>query len=294
RGSVYEILKILSITGGIPWYLSLIHPKESADQNIYALCFGKASQLVNEFQTVFHDLFDNRGETYRKILHLLVDGMKTQSEIRTLLGFQEGGTVSRYLKHLVEAGFLSEHYQWSLKQARVGKQKLYRLSDCFIRFHLKYVEPHMSRIKQGAYESVAKGLLPGWDTIMGFQVESLLLANRQFLFDAIGIHAEQVVCDNPFFQSPTTRKKGCQIDYLIQTRLQSLIVCEFKFRKHELSAAIVKEMEEKVRLLATPRGFGVAMVLFHLGGVAPQVEESAVFYRLVDLREVLDLKNHDD
>jgi len=288
QGSMYEVLKILSVTGGIPWYLDLIDPKATADENIYELCFEPASQLIREFQTIFHDLFNKRGESYRKILQTLIEGMKTGQEIRSALSLQAGGTISQYLQHLVAAGFISEHYQWSLGKDVIGKQKLYRLSDCFIRFHLKYVEPYRDLIQQGTYKKASQGKLPGWDTIMGFQLESLLLCNREFLFKALRIDPDVIVCDNPFIQRSTGRKKGCQIDYLIQTKLKSLIICEFKFRKQELSSSIIKEMEQKCAALSAPKSFGKAPALFHIGGVCPKVEESPFFYRIIDLGETLE------
>lgn len=286
-GSIYEILKILSVTGGIPWYLDLIDPKESADQNIYELCFEPASQLINEFQTIFHDLFERKGESYRKILQVLVDGMKTQQEIRDLLKFDEGGTLSDYLKNLVASGFISEHYQWSFKKGTVGKQKLYRLSDCFLRFQLKYVEPYRDLIEQGSYKKAATGKLPGWDSIIGFQLESLLLANREFLFQALGLDPSTIHCDNPFIQTPTTRRKGCQIDYLIQMKTNTFIICEFKFSKNELNSSILNELKDKSKTLSIPRGFGKALALFHIGGISQKVEESPLLYRIVDLRDLL-------
>lgn len=287
-GSTYEVLKILSVTGGIPWYLDLIDPKESADQNIYELCFEPASQLINEFQIIFHDLFEHKGESYRKILQVLVDGMRTQKEIRNLLQMHEGGTLSEYLRNLVAAGFLSEHYQWSLKNGAMGKQKLYRLSDCFLRFQLKYVEPYRDLIEQGSYQKAATGKLPGWDGMMGFQLESLLLANREFLFHALGLDPSNVVRDNPFIQRPTLRKKGCQIDYLIQLKMNSLIVCEFKFSKNELSGSILNDLKEKCDTLSVPKGFGKAPALFHIGGVSAKIEESPLLYRVIDLRDLLE------
>lgn len=287
-GSIYEILKILSVTGGIPWYLDLIDPKENADQNIYELCFEPASQLINEFQIIFHDLFERRGETYRKILQVLVDGMKTQSEIRNLLKLEEGGMLSDLLKNLVAAGFISEHYQWSLKNGALGKQKLFRLSDCFLRFQLKYVEPYRELIEQGSYKKAATGKLPGWDSMMGYQLESLLLMNREFLFHALGVDPSIVVRDNPYIQTPTTRRRGCQIDYLIQTRMNTLLICEFKFSKNELSSTILNELKEKVERLSTPKGFGKAVALFHIGGVSSKIEENSLFYRVVDLRDLLE------
>lgn len=286
-GSIYEVLKILSVTGGIPWYLDLIDPKESADKNIYELCFEPASQLINEFQTIFHDLFERQGESYRKILQVLVDGMKTQREIGTILK-QEGGFLSDQLRNLVGAGFISEHYQWSLKKKVPGKQKLYRLSDCFLRFQLKYVEPYRELIEQGSYKKAASGKLPGWDSIMGFQLESLLLTNREFLLNALGVELSNVICDNPFVQASSKRNKGCQIDYLVQTKMNSLIICEFKFSRNELGSSLLKELQEKVRAFSVPRGYGKALALFHIGGVSPSIEESPLLCRAVDLRDLLE------
>lgn len=285
KGSIYEVFKILSVTGGIPWYLNLIDPHQTADENIYEICFAPSNQLINEFKTLFHDLFKKKGAPYRKILHFLIDGMKTREQIRRSLQFKEGGTIDKYLTNLVSSGFISEHYQWSLKKGVIGKQKLYRLSDCYIRFYLKYVEPYQDLIRQGTYKKAAKGRLPGWDTIMGFQLESLLLTNREFLFNMLGIDDDIVVRDNPYFQNPSTRNKGCQIDYLIQTKLNSLIICEFKFRKNEMNSSIIQEVQEKCDALVVPKGFGKAPALFHIGGVSSKVEESSFFYRIVDLRE---------
>lgn len=284
---MYEVLKILSVTGGIPWYLDLIDPKESADQNIYELCFEPASQLINEFQTIFHDLFERKGESYRRVLQILVDGMKTRQEIRKLLKLEKGGTLTEYLRNLVAAGFISEHYQWSFTTGTLGKQKLYRLSDCFLRFQLKYVDPYRDLIEQGSYKKAATGKLPGWDSIMGFQLESLLLTNREFLFHALGVDPSTVVRDNPFIQTATTRRIGCQIDYLIQLKTNSLVLCEFKFSKNEIHSSVLVELKDKCEALSTPKGFGKALALFHIGGVSSKVEESSLLYRVVDLRNLL-------
>jgi uncharacterized protein len=290
KSSIYEIFKILSVTGGIPWYIDLIDPQETADKNIYELCFEPTCQLINEFKTIFHDLFDKKGKSYRKILQLLIDGMKTQEKIRTQLDLKKGGTISSYLNNLITAGFITQHYQWTFKKAKIKKQKIYRLSDCFIRFHLKYVAPYQDLIQQGLYKKAAKGRLPGWNTIMGFQLESLLLSNREFLLKTLDIDPEIVLCDNPYIQRATKQNKGCQIDYLIQTSLNSLICCEFKFTKNELSTSIISEMKKKIISLNIPKGFGIAPALFHIGGVSQKVEESGFFYKIIDLRDSFEKK----
>lgn len=165
--------------------------------------------------------------------------MKNQKEIRDILRLEKGSMTSDYLKNLVAAGLISEHYQWSFKKANIWKQKFYRISDCFLRFQLKYVEPYRELIEQDSYKKAATGKLPGWDSIMGFQLESLLLTNRDFLLKTLSLDPSIVIRDNPFIQKSTARKSGCQIDYLIQTKMNGFIICEFKFSGNELNSSIL-------------------------------------------------------
>ena len=62
------------------------------------------------------------------------------------------------------------------KKVLFGKQKLYRLSDCYIRFHLKYVEPYQELFGKANIKKTSKGKLPGWDAIMGFNLRACFCA----------------------------------------------------------------------------------------------------------------------
>lgn len=170
------------------------------------------------------------------------------------------------------SGFVTKHTQWSFKTRIQAKQALYRLSDCFLRFHVKYIGP---------------GIKPS-DGGYGFQVESLLLQNRSLLCKAIGIPNEDIVADNPYWQKPTKSRKGCQIDYLIQTITNNLFVCEFKFHNRELGCDVIEQMETKIKNLAVPRGYAVIPVLFHIGGISPTLEERRYFYRIIDMHRFLE------
>lgn len=55
KGSAYEYYKILSIMGGISWYLEQITHSQLADEQIINLCFQADGLLVNEFDHIFHD-----------------------------------------------------------------------------------------------------------------------------------------------------------------------------------------------------------------------------------------------
>ena len=70
----YEMLRVLSITGGVPRYLEELDPSFSSEENIKQLCFNEGGILFNEFNKIFSDLFEKRNELYRKIVSLLVSG----------------------------------------------------------------------------------------------------------------------------------------------------------------------------------------------------------------------------
>ncbi len=286
--SVYDTYKLLAITGGVPWYLEQINPDLSIDDNIKKLCFEPDGLLVQEFDRIFYDLFVGEGPIYKKIVNLLADGMKDQLTIRNQLEYSTGGALGRYLQTLIISGYADQHYSWIFQSGKIGRQSLYRLSDNYLRFYIKYIEPHLKKIKQAGFKDLSLGNLPGWETMMGFQVENLLLKNRALLLRSIGISPHDIVADNPYIQRQTNRHKGCQIDYLIQTHTQNLFICEFKFSRRELGISIIESMKEKVKRLSVPKRFGVSPVLVHLSGVSDAVHDTGYFYKIIDIADFLE------
>lgn len=288
QGSDLDIFKILSVTGGVPWYLELIQPHQSADENLKRLCFEKGGVLVHEFDRIFHDLFTSRGTIYKSIIEALAEGMRDLNEIRKIIDYSQSGTLSEYVRALEVSGFISKHYSWSLKTGKVGKQSLYRLSDNYLRFYMKYIEPNLAKIEQNAFADIPLSSLPGWEVMMGFQVENLLLKNRPLVCKALGIHPQDIAADNPYLQRPTVRRKGCQIDYLIQTQSNTLFACEVKVRKRELGTEVIDAMKDKLHRFTLPKGFAICPVLLHLGPVSDALLDSRYFYRIIDIADFLE------
>lgn len=285
-GSDLDFFKILSVIGGVPWYLEQIQTHQSADENIKRLCFEKNGLLVHEFDRIFNDLFSSRGEVYKKIITNLSRGMKSLAALRKEMAYSPSGTLSHYLKALEICGFVSKHPDWSLKTGKTGKLTLYRLSDNYLRFYIHYIEPNLTKIEQEAFLEVPLSSLPGWEPILDFQLENLLLKNRPLLYRALGIHAQDIVIDNPYFQKKSDRKKGCHIDYLIQMHSNTLFVCEVKMRRRELGLEVIDTMKTKMASLVVPKGFGISPVLFHLGPVSDALLSSRYFYRIIDIADL--------
>lgn len=281
--SDYDTYKLLSIVGGIPWYLEQLNPSITADENIKQLCFCKNGLLVTEFNRIFNDLFNGKGSAYKKILNSLKDGAKTLSDIKKDIGNVHNEALGKMVEHLIVADFVSKQPLWSFKTAMLLKQSLYRISDPYMRFYCKVIEPNMHIIEEGGFDEVPLSTTPGFETHLGLQLEILLLQNRHLLIKKLGICPVDVVRSGPYRQLKTTTQKGCQIDYLIQTKTNTLFICEFNFKRREISTEIITEMKEKLARLMVPKGFAKVPVLFHLSGVVPAVATDSYFYRIVDI-----------
>jgi uncharacterized protein len=287
RISAYEKLKVLSITGGVPRYLEEVMPTLSAEENIRDLCFRKGGILVNEFDDVFSDLFSRRSPTYKKIVQTLAAGPLDLSEIAKAIEVGQSGFLSTYLDDLVKSGFISRDYTWDVKTGKPSKLSHFRLSDNYVRFYLKYIDVNKPRIEKNDFKIQSMASLPGWETIMGLQFENLVLKNRRLIRNYLGIKDEDVISDNPYFQRKSARKKGCQIDYLIQTRFGGLYLCEIKFSKNPILTDVIKDVQQKIEALHYPKGFSCRPILIHVNGVHQDVEDSRFFSDIIDFSKFL-------
>ncbi len=287
RVSTHEKLKILSVTGGVPRYLEHINPSLSAEDNIQQLCFDQSGILFGEFEKIFSDLFYPKNTLYKNIVSHLADGMSDLETICKKIGLKRGGDISEYLDDLIKSGFISRDFTWKIKDAMPSKLSHFRLKDNYSRFYLKYILPNRSKIELGNMKNISLSSLKNWNTIMGLQVENLVLSNRHLIKSALRIDPNDVICDNPFFQRKTTKQDGCQIDYLIQTKYNTLYVCEIKYSKNEIGTQIIEDMNEKVKRLNMPKHFSFRTVLIHVNGISEALDERQFFSNIIDFGSFL-------
>lgn len=286
--SAAEKLKVLAVTGGVPRYLEELDPDLSAEDNIKNMCFTKGALLADEFNNIFSNIFLTNSDTYKKIVQILSEGEKEYSKICRLLNIEDSGRISDYLEELKLSGFITRDYTWHVKTGKDSKLSKFRLSDNYLRFFLKYIEKYKTKIERNAFSFKSLVALPGWPSIIALQFENLVLNNRRFIWNQLGIKPEDILSENPFFQRSSKRQPGCQIDYLIQTKHDSLYLCEIKFQKGKVSSSVIAEMQEKVDRLKKPKGLSCRPVLIHVNGVEDDVEESEYFSSIIDFGNVFD------
>lgn len=282
KRSAYEKQLYLNVSGGVPWYLELIDPKLSAEANIVRLCFESNGLLVQEFDRIFHDLFGSRSSVYKQIVEAIALKPLDYSSIAKQTGYPKGSSLTRYIYELNEAGYIQPYNAWDLKTGLPTKKIRYKISDNYLRFYLKYIASKVEAIKAGRLQEIALAQLPGWHTVMGLQFENTVLANRQFVLERLGLRLGDVVNDGPYFQSKTARQAGCQIDYMVQTKLKTVFVCEIKFTSTQITTRVIAEMKQKITALKLPRGYAAMPVLIYFGDVDQNVLDADYFYQCID------------
>lgn len=285
--SAYEKFKLLSVTGGVPRYLEEINPAASAEENIATLCFRKGGILVNEFEHIFSNMFQRRTPLYREIVRSLVHAPKQAVEIGEACEVEITGLLSEYLEELSLCGFIKRDYTWNIKTGHDSRLSHYRLSDNYLRFYLRYIEKYKTKLERGSYEFTSLSSLPEWRTILGLQFENLVLNNRRYIQSSLNIHPEDIISDNPFFQRKTNSQPGCQIDYMIQTKFNSLYVCEIKFSKNPIGCDVIKQVQQKIDRLKRPKGFSCRPILIHVNGVTDELAEEGYFAAIIDFSQFL-------
>lgn len=287
KWSSFDKCMLLGLTGGIPWYIELMDPKFPIQDNIKRLCFRKDGIFVDEFKNIFHDLFGKRAPVYKRIVKALTKESLQYNELARAINYPSGGPLSEYLDDLVISGFIRKDHSWNFRTEEEAKIILYRLRDNYLHFYLKYIEPNLAKIKRGQFENISIASFKGWNGIWGLQFEKLVLNNRYLIQKALKISPEDIVYDNPYFQRATKKVPGCQIDYLIQTKSNSLIACEIKFSRDIIKLSIVQEVKEKINRLVLPRGFSCCPVLIHIGEVSEGVVESNYFTNIINFEDLL-------
>ena len=286
--AAYEKFKLLSITGGIPSYLEKINPHLSAEENIRRLCFVQDGVLVSEFDQIFTDVFGKRSAIYKQILMALLETPRAQlEEIYTHLGIEKQGVISEYLHDLEQAGFIRRDYAFNLKTKTLSKYSLFRISDNFVRFYLKYIAPNMPLIIDGRFEHASLSTLKNWETIAGLQFENLVLNNKNRILTVLHVHPSDVLFDNAYMQLERRGKPGVQIDYLIVDKFNTLWLCEVKFSRNPISKKIIPHIEKKIEALACQRRYSIRPVLIHVNGVTDDLIGEGFFSSILDFGTLL-------
>jgi AAA+ ATPase superfamily predicted ATPase len=285
RLDVREILDVLSVTGGVPKYLEEIDPSASSDENIRRLCFLPEGALVEEFNQIFSEIFEDSAAAKKEILRSLANGPLTGCEIAEKISTDRNGHLSRHLAELESAGFIACDDGLNPATGRPAKIAHYRIRDNYTRFYLHHMEPRMEAIRAGSFEFETLDRLAGWQTILGLQFEALVVNHYRELLPWLNPGRSLILSACPYRKRGKEPETGVQIDLLIQMR-NAFEIVEVK-RAKRIDEAVEAEVERKIGFLPIRGRKTIRTALVYDGELSPTVRENGYFDVLLSAQEWL-------
>ena len=239
----YQITQLYMALGGIPHHLKEVELGKSAIQNIDDICFSESGLLKDEFNRLYPSLFAN-AEKHIIVIRILAGTQQglTRSKIVQLGKLPEGGNTSKLLEELEQSGFITSYFPFGKKK----KDKLYRLTDEYSLFYLKFMENNANEGRE-TWQHLSQ--TQTYKTWSGYAFESICLKHIPQIKKALGI-AGVYSQSSTFLKKDTDNEKGTQIDLLIDRNDQVINIFEIKFYNTEISitASYAKTLREKMRV----------------------------------------------
>ncbi len=238
----YEILQCYMLTGGVPFYLDMIEPRDSMAQNIDRLCFAEGAPLRGEFEELYHAVFSN-AESYIDVVRLLGQHSHglTMSEMRKALKLKSGATLSRIVDNLEKCNFIG-------KRAVFGRKSevVYRLIDFYTLFYFKFIENDNTLDRMWWTHNLNRSSITAWQ---GLTFETICMEHHEQIKKALGISG--MATEVSTWRCEADKEKelpGAQIDMIIERADRMIHLCEMKFsqKPYNISADYEKRLRDRM------------------------------------------------
>jgi uncharacterized protein len=239
----YQILQLYMAFGGVPHYLKTIQRGDSATGVIEKTCFSKDGMLTGEFTNLYGSLFA-KADHHIKVVRALAATSKglTRQEIIDTCALSSGGRTTLMLEELEESGFIHS----SLPYEKTAKDGIYRLTDEYSLFYLKFMDKSRSSGKDTWVKLSAGTSYKVWS---GMAFEAICMKHIAQIKKALGIEGVQTE-ESAWRYVPRKGEAGAQIDLLIDRSDRSINVCEMKYYNgaFTIDKAYAGELQRKVEV----------------------------------------------
>ena len=171
-----DLLALYSITGGVPWYVTLLLDKGRANRDaMLAALTEENSPFINEGKNILIEEFGTDYVTYFSILTCIASGMKTRSEIENELG---NNNIGPYLVKL------EDYYKVITKSLPIfakenSKKVRYQLNDCFLIIWFRFFYKYQALVENKALKSLGEIIERDYCSVSGLMMERYFMKKFQ-------------------------------------------------------------------------------------------------------------------
>ncbi|HIP73440.1 MAG TPA: ATP-binding protein [Anaerolineae bacterium] len=146
--SAEERVATYAVLGGVAGYWERFDAEQSLVDNIRRHLFRRMGFFRSEPRVLISDLI-RETRNYEAALRATANGDHTPAEIARTTGVSSPN-LSPYLKRLVELGFVERRLPATIPfpQRHATTRSRYHLSDPYLRFYFRFIDPHLDFIEQ--------------------------------------------------------------------------------------------------------------------------------------------------
>lgn len=255
------VLQAYMAFGGIPYYLSLLSPRESFAQNIDRLFFGPDEKMRREFKRLFATLY-NRPEGYIEIVKKLCESKQgaTRQELAESLKVSNNAFLGKKLDDLVHCDLLRKI---PVREKKIKKNDfVFQLADFFCIFWLTFIQK--AELENNYWQHHIN--TPEINTWMGLSFERICMSHIQQIKKALRIDGISTI--NYAWRSKSSTP-GAQIDLVIERADKIVNLCEIKYSQTPYSI----DKDEYQKLLNRREAFSKETRLRHSPWITMIVSE---------------------
>lgn len=288
KRSHWEIAQIMMTLGGVPKYLEIFNPSQSARINFNKHFFTKDGFFVNELETLFKEQFRSTHH-YESIVRQLSFGDRSLAEIGQQISFASGGSLKKYLENLGRAGFVEEMPSVSLAGTKTRTQR-YRLADPFLRTYFRFIEPHRKKIMQNRSENLVDAIMgESWYSFFGQAFDWFVYQCMETILDILEIPMSDVLHYGPYFQQKMrTRQEnsGVQVDLMLIRKNRCVTLIENKFTQEPVGSSVQDEMQSKIEKLPFLKNYSIEKILISANGATKGLLSAGYFDKVITLEDL--------
>lgn len=214
-----QVAQLYMVTGGIPYYLSHIPAGLSDTQIVEKLAFTKNGLFLTEFDKLYSSLFENAA-LYIDIVKAIASqryGIDQKTLFEKVKKISGGGTISKKLKELEEAGFIISFTPYQNRKKGI----YYKVIDEFTLFYLYWIEPIKTTLlkkgaRKGYWDKTRQS--SSWSSWSGYAYEALCYKHIFQISAALELNPTAVPSTWQYIPKKGVEESGAQIDLIMNPK----------------------------------------------------------------------------
>lgn len=258
--SFEDLVKLYSITGGVPKYMELLNESADIMENIKTEILQRGSFLYEEPIFLLEKEVKNT-MTYFSVIKTIAAGNHKLSDIASALEVKSN-FLSPYLGVLIDLEILEKRTPATERFPDKSRKGQYYIKDNFINFWFRFVAPYKGELEIGNMEPVIRKLETNMtDSHVSFVFEeisrqSLRSSGIPYVFNRIGSYWEK-----------TVEIDVCAVDEADKV----CVLGECKYWKKSVDMKVYSQLREKSQSIKELKDYKTIYALFSKSGFTDEI-----------------------